>query len=52
MKNIRKLTKTNLNHENKELTQAGNILKGYVNYLRRRTLLGFQIEEKNKIFNI
>ena len=52
MKNIRRLTKTSLNKENAELAQQGNILKGYVNYLRRKTLLGLQNEEKKNNMDI
>ena len=46
MKHVRKFTKTSLNRESKELAHAGHILKGYVNYLRRKTLLKFQLEKK------
>ena len=51
MKHVRKFTKTSLNRESKELAHAGHILKGYVNYLRRKTLLEFQLEEKIKQSN-
>ena len=45
-KNI-KPTKTYFYKENKHLTQTGNLLKGYVNNLRKKTLIGLGKRENN-----
>ena len=44
------LTNTNFYKENEQLTQAGNLLKGYVNFLKKKTIIG--LEKKENIINI